>query len=382
MQLIKNGNILTMEGPVYPCGYVLWSEGRICGVGDMAELTVEESQCTEVFDAAGLTVMPGLIDAHCHVGLFGEGEGAEGEDGNEDTDPITPQLRAIDAVNPFDEAFQNARNAGVTTVVTGPGSANVLSGQFAALHTAGVCVDEMIVRAPAAQKAALGENPKMVYGEKKQAPATRMATAALLRETLYKAVEYREKKDSGDTAYDSKLESLLPMLDREIPLKVHAHRADDICTALRIAREFHIHITIEHCTEGALIAQQLKRANVPVMLGPMLGNKSKPELKNLSFDTCKILDEAGVSFAIITDHPETPIEYLPLCAGLAVKHGLARETALEAITIRAAHNAGIGDIVGSLAVGKLADMIAFEGDLLGLDGTIRAVWIGGNRCEQ
>ncbi len=390
MLLIAHGNVVSMEGADYPNGYLIIKEGKIAEVGPMEALSLPESAFDTVYDAADRTVLPGFVDAHCHVGLFGEGLGAEGEDGNEDTDPITPQLRAIDGINPFDEAFFHARHAGVTTVVTGPGSANVLAGEFAALKTMGVCVDDMVVRAPVAQKMALGENPKMVYGGKEHAPATRMATAALIRETLQKAFRYQrdlqayrnDPEGHDEPELDMKLESLLPVVRREIPLKVHAHRADDIFTALRIAREFQVKITLEHCTEGYLIADAVRAAGVPVSLGPTLGNKSKPELQNLSFEIYRVFGEKGIPFAITTDHPEIPIQFLPLCAALAVRSGLDRRTALEAITIVPARNAGIADRVGSLKAGKDADVVVVEGDILALDGRVAQVWIDGKAVRD
>lgn len=383
MQLIQNGYIVTMEGQDYQNGYILIKDGKIVQIGGMDELPTGEYE--EIYDAQGGWVLPGFVDAHCHVGMFGEGGGAEGDDGNEDTDPVMPQLRAIDAVNPFDEAFANARNAGVTTVVTGPGSANVFAGQFAALKTAGVCVDDMVIKAPVAQKVALGENPKAVYGERNQTPVTRMATAALVRETLARALRYfrqqegyrRDPEGCDEPDLDFKLESLLPVVRGEIPLKIHAHRADDILTAIRLGREFGVKVTLEHCTEGHLVAEHIRAAGVPVMLGPTLGNKSKPELRNLSFDTARVLCGAGIPAAIITDHPEVPIEYLPLCAALCVRHGLDRREALRAITINAARNTGIAHRVGSLAPGKDADIVVFDCDPLLLDSHVQLVLIDG-----
>ncbi len=387
MFLIHNANIITMEEKDYPDGYLMIENGKIAEVGAKEELHIAPERFEEVIDAQGQTVLPGFIDAHCHVGMWEEGGGFEGDDGNEDTDPVTPQLRAIDAVNPFDEAFENARRAGVTTVVTGPGSANVLGGQFAALKTIGNCVDKMIIKAPAAQKAALGENPKITYSSKKQMPSTRMATAAVLRETLAKAREYKqvweqyqeEPEEFDKPELDFKLESLIDVLNKKIPLKIHAHRADDICTAIRIGEEFGIRVTLEHCTEGHLIADILKEKNLPVMLGPTFGTKSKPELKHLSFDIYPKLEKAGLKFAIITDHPEIAIDQLHLCAVLAVKHGLSRKAALQAITIYAAENTGIADRVGSIRKGKDADFVFVSGDVLSIDTKVTAVYIDGKQ---
>lgn len=386
MKLIQNANIITMEENDYPNGYLLVDGDQIAAVGSM-EQTGGLPAADEVIDAGGLTLLPGFIDAHCHVGMWEEGMGFEGDDGNEDSEPVTPQLRAIDAVNPFDEAFARARNAGVTTVVTGPGSANVFGGQFAALKTAGNCIDRMIVKAPAAQKAALGENPKMTYSGKKQMPSTRMATAALVRETLARAREYQQDweeyradmENADRPALDFRLESLLPVMRGEIPLKIHCHRADDICTAIRIGEEFGIAITLEHCTEGHLIPEILADKQLPLMLGPTFGTKSKPELKNLSFDIYQTLESYGLEFAIITDHPEIPIQELYLCAVLAVRHGLSKKAALRAITINAAKNTGIDSRVGSLRAGKDADFLLMSGEPLTLDAKVESVTIGGRR---
>lgn len=385
-RLIQNARIKTMENIDYENGYLLICGDKIAAVGDMSEVPPADAE-TVVEDAGGLTLLPGFVDAHCHVGMWEEGMGFEGDDGNEDTDPVMPHLRAVDAVNPFDEAFCNARMAGVTTVVTGPGSANVFGGQFAAIKTAGNCVDKMIVKAPAAQKVALGENPKLTYSEKKQMPATRMATAALVRETLAKAREYQQdweeyrsdEEENDRPSLDFRLESLLPVLQGEIPLKIHCHRADDICTAIRIGEEFQIPVTLEHCTEGHLIPEILAEKNLPVMLGPTFGTKSKPELRNLSFEIYRKLEEAGIEYAIITDHPEIPIHELYLCAVLAVRHGADKEAALRAITVNAAKNTGIDDRVGSLRVGKDADFLLMSGELMTLEAKVESVTIDGRK---
>lgn len=361
MKIIKNVRILTGCGDTIENGQIVF-DSVIKYVG-----TEYGEDVDEVIDGKGLTAVPGLIDAHCHVGLFGDSLGFEGADANEDSDPVMPQLRAIDGINPQDRAFEEARKAGITTVVTGPGSANVIGGQFAAVKTAGICVDDMVLKAPCAMKFALGENPKTVYNERNQTPMTRMGTIALLRETLYKALRYKEEleryeEDSEENEkpeYDIKLESLLPVISGELPVKIHAHRADDICSAIRIAKEFGLRATIEHCSDGDIIADILERENIPVMLGPTLTDRSKPELKNLSFKTYKNLSDRGISIAIITDHPEITIENLPLCAALAVSHGMDEEKALRAITSAAAENCGIGDRVGALKAGMDADIALF-----------------------
>lgn len=361
MKLIKNARIYTGTGEVIENGQLAFDD-KIRYVG-----TAYNGDADECFDATGLVITPGLIDSHCHVGLFGDSLGFEGADANEDSDPITPQLRAIDGINPQDRAFADAIGAGVTTVVTGPGSANPIGGQFAAIKTYGICVDDMVVKAPCAMKMALGENPKTVYNDKNQAPMTRMGTIALMRETLYKAINYRDDwedyendEDEDDKPeFDMKLEAMLPVINKEIPVKFHAHRADDICSAIRLAKEFDLVYTIEHCSDGDVIADILKRENVAVNLGPTLTDRSKPELKNLSFATYKRLSDMGLDVSIITDHPEITIENLPLCAALAVSNGMDAEKALSAITYTAAKNCGIADRVGSLEVGKDADIAVF-----------------------
>ena len=361
MKMIKNARILTGTGAEYENGVIVFDK-KIEFIGASYDGTADE-----IIDASGLVVTPGLIDSHSHVGLFGDALGFEGADANEDSDPITPHLRAIDGINPQDRAFEDARRAGVTTVVTGPGSANPIGGQFAAIKTSGVCVDDMILKAPCAMKIALGENPKTVYNDKNQTPTTRMGTLALIRETLFKAVNYRDdwEKYNSDPQeeekpeFDMKLEAMLPVINREIPVKVHAHRADDICSGIRLAKEFDLDITIEHCSDGAIIADVLRRDNIPVNLGPTLTDRSKPELKNLSFETYAQLDNSGLSVSIITDHPEITIENLPLCAALAVSNGMNEKQALMAITHNAAANCRIEDRVGELTVGKDADIAVF-----------------------
>lgn len=380
--LIKNAKIVTMAGKTYDSGCILFDD-KILYVG------MEEQTADNVIDADGRYVLPGLIDAHCHVGMFEDSMGFEGDDGNEDSDPVMPQLRAIDAINPFDRAFLEARRAGVTTVVTGPGSANPVGGQFAAVKTAGVCIDDMIVKAPAAMKMALGENPKAVYSEKEEAPVTRMGTVALIRELLIKSRDYMERLDAYNDSpedndkpdFDMKLDAMLPVMRREIPVKIHAHRADDICTAIRIGKEFGIDVTIEHCSDGDAVAEVLQREGPPVMLGPTLSDRSKIELRGLSFDTYKNLSDRGLDVAIITDHPEITIENLPLCAVMAVKHGMDEEKALKALTITAAKNCRIDDRVGSLEAGKDADIALFSELPTHFDAKCEMTFINGKRVQ-
>ncbi|MBQ8301373.1 MAG: amidohydrolase [Clostridia bacterium] len=381
--LIKNAKIITMTGENYENGCVLFDE-KILYVG-----SDENQSADEVIDAQGLTVMPGLIDAHCHVGMFEDSMGFEGADGNEDSDPITPHLRAIDGINPFDRAFKEAKNAGVTTVVTGPGSANPVGGQFAAVKTDGICIDDMIIKAPCAMKFALGENPKSVYSEKDDAPVTRMGTMALIRELLIKSKEYTDKLDAYEEnseenekpEFDMKYDAMLPVLRKEIPVKIHAHRADDICSAIRIGKEFDILVTLEHCSDGDAVLPVLMREKLPVMLGPTLSDRSKIELKNLTFATYKNLSDNGIDVAIITDHPEITIENLPLCSVMAVKHGMNEEKALEAITIIAAKNCYIADRVGSLEVGKDADIAVFTDLPTRFDAECTMTFINGKKVK-
>ena len=363
MIFIKNAHLKPMAVPDISEGCLLIDDnGKIAGVGK--DLPIPEE--ATVIDAAGRLVTPGCVDAHCHIGLDNEATGWEGRDYNEMVDPITPQMRAIDSIDPMDEAFPNALRGGVTTACTGPGSANVVGGTFAAIKLYGKRVDKMIVKEPLAMKCAFGENPKRCYGQAgKKAPMTRMGTAALLRELLFKARIYADKKVAGEEpAFDMKLEAMLPVMRGQIPLKAHAHRADDILTAIRIAREFGLKLTLDHCTDGALIADELAEEGFCAFVGPTLGNKSKIELKNKSFTTPAVLHEAGVNVSIITDAPVIPLQYLPMCAGLAVSSGLDMEEAWRAITINPANATGIGDRVGTLEPGKDADVVIWTADPL------------------
>ncbi|PRR73667.1 amidohydrolase [Clostridium thermopalmarium] len=365
MLLIKNGKILTMAGKSYENGCVLIDNGKIVEVGE--NINVDNN--VKVIDAKKGWIMPGIIDAHCHIGIYEQDMGFEGLDVNEATDPVTPELRAIDAINPMDTAFNDAVMGGVTTVMTGPGSANVIGGQFVAMKTSGISVDDMIILEPAAIKVAFGENPKRVYRDRKKAPTTRMATAAILRETLTKAKSYKLKKEKAiierkDFEENFKMEALIPVIDKKISIKAHCHRADDILTAIRIAKEFDVEITLDHCTEGHLIADYVKASGRAAIVGPTLTDRSKIELKNKSFKTPAILHEKGVKVAIMTDHPVIPIQYLSICAGLAAKEGLGIEEALRAITINAAEICGISNRVGSIEKGKDADIAIFDGNPL------------------
>ena len=364
--LIINGKIFTMTGKPVDCGYIRTEGKVITEVGTMSSLD-KRQKGEEVLDVDGAWVLPGLIEAHAHIGISEEKWGAIGDDCNELTNPVTPALRAIDAVNAMDPAFHDAIKAGITSVMTGPGSSNVVGGQFVFMKTQGRCVDNMAILNPAAMKAALGANPKTTYGEQGNCPATRMGEAALLRRTLLEAVQYQKDKERGRLdREDFEKEPWMPVLQRVIPMKVHAHRADDILTAIRIAKEFNIDITIDHGTEAHLIVDEVKASGFPVIVGTDLTSRSKLEVQNMNFKTNKILAEAGVLIAVTTDHPVALIQYLPLCAGLAVKEGLPMEEGLKAITINPAKICRVEQRVGSLEAGKDADIAIFTGNPMGV----------------
>lgn len=378
MYLIKNAKILTMANKDFDCGDILIEDGKISKIGE--NLTAD----CETYDAKGMWVLPGFVEAHCHVGMWEDKIGEEGADGNETTSPITPQLRAIDAVNPEDPAFFEALSHGITSVCTGPGSANVIGGQFVAMKTCGRRVDEMIIKEPLAVKAALGENPKRVYAAQETSPSTRMATAAEFRKAMIEAQEYKAKLDMADVDEDHKeperdlgKEILVDVLEGKTYLKIHCHRADDICTAIRLCKEFNVKYTLEHCTDGYRIADILKEENVKPILGPLLSTRSKIELKDLSFTAPKVLSDAGVKFAMMTDHPVIPLYCLPVCAALSVREGLDETEALKSITIYAAEIVGIEDRVGSLEVGKDADIAIFDGNPLDFRTKAQKVFVDG-----
>jgi len=381
---IQNARIVPVDAPVIENGYIDIENGIITAVGAMPAPT----HADELYDAEGASVYPGFIDVHCHLGMWEDGLNFEGDDGNEDTDPTTPQLRAVDAVNPLDRCFAEARAAGVTAVVTGPGSSNPIGGQLCALKTQGVCLDDMVIKAPLAMKMALGENPKCTYHSKSQAPVTRMATASVIREQLRLAAEYdkqlkkaAEDDDTDEPDFDSKCDALLPVIRGELPVHFHAHRLDDIMTARRIAKEFSLRYVIVHGTEAHLAADVLARDGIDVLSGPILCDRSKPELKELSPASPAMLHKAKVRIALITDHPETPLQYLGICAGLAVREGLPHEAALRAVTLDAAAIVGIDDRVGSLTVGKDADLVLFDTDPFTVAAKPKAVMIDGKWVE-
>lgn len=382
MLLIRGAKLYTMAERDYPDGADLLVEGgRVRAVG-----TDLSAPGAKVVEAKGLTMLPGIVDAHCHIGMWEDGIGWEGHDGNEMTGAVTAEMRAVDGINPFDPNWDEALEAGVTTVATGPGSANVIGGTFAAMKTVPGTVESRLIDGRLALKTAFGENPKRVYGEKKQSPATRMATAALFRQAMIDGRTYARKmrdEDEGKRPDRSlRLEALGDAADGRLLVKAHAHRADDILTAIRLRDEFGLKMTIEHCTEGYLIADALGRANIPVILGPLLSERSKVELKNLSFKAPYVLHRAGVRFAIMTDHPVIPLQYLFLSAALAVREGLPERDALMAITKNAAWAIGLDGRVGSLAPGLDADFALYDGHPLDARIRPRQVYVGGELVRE
>ncbi|MCL2020148.1 MAG: amidohydrolase [Oscillospiraceae bacterium] len=367
--IIYNASIKTMANGNIDNGFVEFHDGKITTVAAGKPPVLTEND----IDANGLTLCPGFIDSHCHLGVFENGLGFEGTDANEITDPVAPHLRAIDMINPRDFSFTEAAKAGVTCVVSGVGSANPLGGELLAMKTYGSKqIDKLVIKSPVALKMALGENPKTCYNDRDETPTTRMAVAAVIREQLYKAKRYMEQLDRYETTkntpdateppdYDIKNEALIPLLKGEINAHIHCHRTDDIFTGLRLAKEFGFGYVIVHATEGGIIAEELHNENTACVVGPIICERSKPELVNLRIDTAAKLHAAGVKIALCTDHPVTPIQYLPLTAGLAVKGGLDEEEALRAITINAAQISGIADRTGSIEIGKDADLVLFEG---------------------
>lgn len=367
---ITNGHILTMAedtamaGKEYPAGSIRILQGKIAQIGD---IPVCPAHSEIVLDVNGALVMPGLIEAHCHMGITEEKKGMEGDDCNENVNPMTPYLRAIDAIDTMDAAFDDAVRAGITSAMIGPGSSNVVGGQFAFLKTKGRRIDDLIVKAPAAMKVAFGENPKVNFSGLGKSPVTRMAIASLLREELFGARQYLKKKEKALAAgegfeEDYQKECWIPVLKKQIPLKAHAHRADDILTAVRIAREFDLDLTLDHCSEGHLIAQELAKEGFPAIVGPDLSSRNKIEIQNMAFKTVGVLNRAGLVTAVTTDHPVSLIQSLPLCVGLAVKSGLPLEEGYKSMTIYPARICGVADRVGSLEVGKDADIAIFSGN--------------------
>lgn len=375
--ILKNGTIFDAIHPESYEADIAVRDGKIVAIGE--NLVPVDGE--EILDVAGRNVYPGLIDAHSHMGLDNYGVGWEGHDYNEMGDVVSPQLRGIDGFNPGDRSIRMALEGGVTTVGTGPGSANVLGGTFLAVKTNGTCVDDMVIKEAVAMKCAFGENPKRCYKDKGN--STRMTTAFKLRDMLAQTREYLERKEAaGDDVskrpkLDMKLEAMIPVIKGEMPLKAHAHRADDICTAIRIAKEFGVKMTLEHCTEGHLVCDQVVKSGFPAAVGPTLTNASKIELANKTFETPGILARAGVQVSIITDSPVIPQHYLGLCAGLAVKAGMDSFQALQAITINPARHLGIADRVGSLEVGKDADIVVADGNVMESSTNVLMVLLDG-----
>ncbi len=376
---IVGGRVVPVAGPPFEDGVVLISDGRIEAVGR----DVRVPEAAERLDAAGKVVLPGLVDAHTHLGVHEEAEGWAGQDTNELTDPVTPQVRALDAINPADLAFADAVAGGVLTVNVNPGSGNPIGGQAAAIRSAGRTVDEMLLRAPSGLKSALGENPKRVYGDRKQLPSTRLGTAAVIRDALVKARNYLDKLDRGDDGEpperDLRWEALGLVLSGEIPWRQHCHRADDIATALRLADEFGYRLVIDHGTEAVLLADRLAERGVPVLIGPLLTSRSKVELRNRSLASPGRLAAAGVELGIITDHPVVPIHLLHVQAALAVREGLDPAAALRAVTLTPARVLGLDDRLGSLEPGKHATLCVWSGDPLDVRSRVETAWIEGRQ---
>lgn len=371
MLLIANGILHTMEADTPLQADMLINEGKIVKIKERIVAPAE----AEVIDADNMNVYPGFIDAHSHIGIVEDKISSQNDTSNENTNPITPMVRGIDSINPMDSAFHNAIAAGITGVMAGPGSANAVGGQFAFIKTYGRCVDDMVVLAPAAIKIAFGENPMNCYGLNGNMPSSRMGIASLIREELFRAKQYFSQNQSGNK--DFTLECYKELFRKKIPLKAHAHRTDDIFTAIRIAKEFDLDLTLDHCTEGHLIAEEIAKSGYPAIVGPSLASRNKDEVSQSDFKTAGILHNAGVTVAITTDHPVSRIQYLPLCAGVAAKEGLGESAALRAITIDAARICKVDDRLGSLKEGKDADIVIFEGNPLEINSHVKATIING-----
>jgi imidazolonepropionase-like amidohydrolase len=375
---IVGGRVVPVQGTPFEDGVVLVDDGRVQALG--RDVRVPDG--VERVDAAGRVVLPGLVDAHVHLGVHEEGDGWAGQDTNELTDPVTPHVRALDAINPGDLGFADALAGGVLTVNVNPGSGNPIGGQTAAVRCAGGTVDDMVLRAPSGMKSALGENPKRVYGERKQLPSTRLGTAAVIRDALVKATNYLAKQERGDDEFverDLRWEALGLVLRGEIPWRQHCHRADDIATALRLADEFGYRLVIDHGTEAVLLADRLAERGVPVLIGPLLTSRSKVELRNRSLANPGRLAAAGVELGIITDHPVVPIHLLAVQAALAVREGLDPAAALRAVTLTPARILGLDDQLGSLEPGKHATLCIWSGDPLDTRSRVEAAWIEGHQ---
>lgn len=376
MLLIANGLLHTMENDTPIRADILVNEGKIVKIRGKI-VTPNE---TEVIDAENLNVYPGFIDAHSHIGIAEDKISSQNDTSNENSNPVTPTIRGIDSINPMDSAFHNAIAAGITGVMVGPGSSNAVGGQFTFIKTYGRCVDDMVVLSPAAIKIAFGENPMNCYGLNGNMPSSRMGIASLIREELFRAQQYFSQNQSGNN--DFTLECYRELFENKIPLKAHAHRTDDIFTAIRIAKEFDLDLTIDHCTEGHLIAGEIAESGYPAIVGPSLASRSKDEVSQSDFKTAGVLHDAGVTVAITTDHPVSRIQYLPLCAGIAAKEGLGETAALRAITIDAARICRVDDRLGSLKEGKDADIVIFDGNPLEINSYVKATIINGEIVWQ
>jgi imidazolonepropionase-like amidohydrolase len=383
---ITGGYVVPVEGEPIAGGTVLVADGKIAAVGGPG-LAVPPSAA--VVDAGGKWVLPGLVDAHTHLGAREEGEGWAGHDTNELTGPVQAHVRVLDAINPADEGFRDAIAGGVLTAGITPGSGNPIGGQTVVVHCQGAVVDDMVLRAPAGVKSALGENPKRGAGERRVNPSSRLGVAAVIRTALTDALTYLEKQPEDDpervrlpASRDLKLEALGRVLRREIPWRQHCHRADDIATALRLAREFGYDLVLDHCTEGYLIADQIAAAGVPAVCGPLITARSRPELRNRTMANPGLLAAAGVTVAIATDHPVVPIHLLTVQAALAIREGLDRETALRAVTITPARIMRVADRVGSLAPGKDADVVVWSGDPFDVMSRVERAYIGGREIYR
>ncbi len=378
---ITGGQVYTITGGILDAATVLVRDGKIAEVGPDVSIPAN----AQVLDASGKLVFPGFIDAHAHLALQEDGVGWEGNDVNETSDPVTAHVRALDGINPADDGISDAIAGGITAAWIAPGSANVIGGEGATIKIHGHTVEDMVMRAPSGLKAAFGENPKRVYSQRKQMPSTRMGVAAVLRDALTRGRNYTRKLEKasreGDEAFevDLKLEPIAAVLRREIPLRLHAHRADDIVTALRIAEEFSIDLVIEHCTEGHRVAELLASRNIPAVVGPTLTARRKVELRERQLGTPAELHRHGVRFALTTDHPVVPIQYLTLTAAMAVREGLAEDAALAAITINAAEICGVGDRIGSIEPGKDADLVVWDGHPLDLRSRAETVLVDGHQ---
>lgn len=374
MLLIQHGTLYTMEDETPVSADLLIKNGKIHKISPDIPITED----MEVLDAAGLLIFPGFIDAHSHIGISEEKVTGIGDECNENTTPATPYLRAIDCIHPMDSAFHNALASGVTGAMVGPGSSNPVGGQFAFIKTYGRCVDDMVVLAPAAIKIAFGENPMTTYGMNGNTPSTRMGIAGVIREELFNARQYFATTPPDSTEKNFRMECYRELFDKQIPLKAHVHRTDDIFTAIRIAKEFDLCLTLDHCTEGHLISEEIAGSGYPAIVGPSMSARSKKEVSQSDFKTPGILKHAGVPVALTTDHPVCRLQYLPLCAALAAKEGLSEYDALCAITIEAARICRVDHRLGSLTVGKDADLCLWNGNPLDLRSSVVKTLINGN----